>query len=148
MAMVTGEMASEPQANWTLHPTLAQDGLVVGDMPLCRVLLTNDANYPWLVLVPRKPELIEIIDLDHPARQALMTEIALAAEALKRITACDKLNVAALGNTVAQLHVHVIARFRGDAAGPRPVWGQVPAKAYDDGDSQALIAALRLALGL
>jgi diadenosine tetraphosphate (Ap4A) HIT family hydrolase len=117
-------------------------------MPLCRVLLMNDANYPWLVLAPRRPGLVEIIDLDQQGRQGLMSEIGFAAEALKRFTTCDKLNIAALGNTVAQLHVHVIARFRGDAAGPRPVWGQVPPRAYDDADRAALVAKLRLELGL
>jgi diadenosine tetraphosphate (Ap4A) HIT family hydrolase len=140
-------MATKPQASWSLHPQLAQDCVVVGDLPLCHVLLMNDANYPWLVLVPRRPDLVEIIDLDQQGRQALMSEIALAAEALKRLTACDKLNIAALGNAVAQLHVHVIARFREDAAGPRPVWGQVPPRPYDESGA-ALITTLQRALGL
>ena len=74
------------------------------------MLLANDANYPWLILVPRRPALIEIIDLDENEQVQLLAEIAAAARALKDVTACDKLNIAALGNMVAQLHVHVIAR--------------------------------------
>jgi diadenosine tetraphosphate (Ap4A) HIT family hydrolase len=133
---------------WTLDPRLAQDGVALGDLPLSRVLLMNDANYPWLILVPRRPNLIELIDLDDSGQATLMIEIARAARALKEITACDKLNVAALGNTVRQLHVHVIARRNGDPAGAGPVWGAVPARPYAGGDRARLTGALRDALGL
>ena len=92
-----------------LHPQLARDTVPVGDLPLSRVLLANDANYPWLILVPRRPGLVELIDLEENAQVQLLGEIAAAARALKAITECDKLNIAALGNQVAQLHVHVIA---------------------------------------
>ena len=105
--------------------------------------MTNDALYPWLVLVPRRDGLVEILDLDAEARSRLMEEIALAAGALKGAAPCDKLNVAALGNQVAQLHVHVIARTRGDPAWPRPVWGAVPARPYDGARRDALVAGLR-----
>ena len=104
---------------WTLDPRLAQDSISLGDLPLSRVLLMNDANYPWLILVPRRPNLIELIDLDDAGQMTLMAEVARAARALKEVTTCDKLNVAALGNTVRQLHVHVIARRNGDPAGAR-----------------------------
>jgi diadenosine tetraphosphate (Ap4A) HIT family hydrolase len=133
---------------WTLDPRLAQDSIALGDLPLSRVLLTNDANYPWLVLVPRRPNLVELIDLDDSGQATLMIEIARAARALKDITLCDKLNVAALGNTVRQLHVHVIARRQGDPAGARAVWGAVPAKPYARDERDRLSADLRRALGL
>ena len=115
---------------WSLHPQLAQDTISVGDLPLARVLLANDANYPWLILVPRLPGLVELIDLEENAQVQLLGEISAAARALKKVTACDKLNIAALGNQVAQLHVHVIARRRSDVAWPKPVWGVKPALAY------------------
>lgn len=130
-------------ADWSLHPQLDNDTAPVGDLPLCRVLLTRDANYPWLVLVPRRAGMVEIIDLDEADAARLMTEIAQASLALQAVTGCDKLNVAALGNAVPQLHVHVIARRRNDAAWPRPVWGVAPARPYAARDIDGLIAALR-----
>jgi diadenosine tetraphosphate (Ap4A) HIT family hydrolase len=134
------------ETTWTLHPQLAADTVPVGDLPLSHVLLANDANYPWLILVPRQPALVEIIDLEENALVQLLGEIAAASSALKDLTACDKLNIAALGNVVTQLHVHVIARSRGDAAWPKPVWGASPPKAYDPAMREALIGDLRLAL--
>ena len=136
------------EAAFTLDPRLAQDSLVLGDLPLSRVLLMNDANYPWLILVPRRPELTELIDLDDAGQATLMIEIARAARALKDIVACDKLNVAALGNTVRQLHVHVIARRASDAAGTRPVWGAVPTRPYAEAERARLAGALQSALSL
>jgi diadenosine tetraphosphate (Ap4A) HIT family hydrolase len=109
--------------DFTLDPRLDADTLVLADWPLCRVLLANDSRFPWLILVPRLAGAVEIIDLPETARATLSAEIDRAARALKAVTACDKLNVAALGNMVAQLHVHVIARRRSDAAWPKPVWG-------------------------
>ena len=106
---------------WSLHPQLARDTVLVGDLALARVLAMNDANYPWLVLVPRRAGVVEIIDLDEADRGRLMAEIAQVSAALKRLTTCDKLNVAAIGNIVPQLHVHVVARRTGDAAWPKPV---------------------------
>ena len=133
---------------WTLDPRLAQESVALGDLPLSRVLLVDDANYPWLILVPRRPKLVELIDLDDSGQATLMIEIARASRALKDIIACDKLNVAALGNTVRQLHVHVIARRKDDAAGAQPVWGVVPARRYPAGERERLADALRTALGL
>ena len=130
-------------ADWTLHPQLDKDTAPVGDLPLCRVLLIKDAHYPWLVLVPRRLDTVEIIDLDEVAQAQLMTEITRVSRALREITRCDKLNVAALGNAVPQLHVHIIARRRTDAAWPRPVWGVMPPLPYDPRDMQNLIDALR-----
>jgi diadenosine tetraphosphate (Ap4A) HIT family hydrolase len=131
---------------WSLHPQLAQDTVPVGDLGLARVLLANDANYTWLILVPRRPGLVELIDLPDAAQVQLLGEIAAAARALKAITECDKLNIAALGNQVAQLHVHVIARRHSDAAWPKPVWGAAPPSAYSPTVRDGLIGALRRAL--
>jgi diadenosine tetraphosphate (Ap4A) HIT family hydrolase len=142
-------MIPDPKsAGWALDPLLERDTAAIGDMPLCRVLLINDANYPWLLLVPRRHHTVEIVDLDFIEQAQLMEEIAKASRSLKAITGCDKINVAALGNVVPQLHVHVIARSRGDAAWPKPVWGAVPARAYEDAALDTLRAALRQRLAL
>ena len=122
-----------PEQIWSLHPQLAQDTVPVGDLALSRVLLANDANYPWLILVPRRPGLIELIDLEENEQVQLLGEIAAAARALKSITECEKLNIAALGNQVPQLHVHVIARRHSDAAWPKPVWGAAAARRIHSG---------------
>jgi len=121
---------------------------MVGDLPLSRLLLATDANYPWTILVPRRAGLTEIIDLDAAAQAQLLGEIDGTARALKAITACDKLNIAALGNAVSQLHVHVIARRHGDVAWPKPVWGAASPAAYSDQRRDALLGALRGALGI
>jgi len=135
-------MVSGVTKDWSLHPQLAQDTVPVGDMPLARVLLARDANYPWLILVPRLPGLVELIDLEENAQVQLLGEIAAAARALKTATKCDKLNIAALGNQVPQLHVHVIARRRTDAAWPQPVWGVKPPLAYEEGQQTSLLNSL------
>jgi len=108
---------------WSLHPQLVRDTIELGDLALSRVLIIKDANYPWLLLVPRRPNIVEIIDLDEIEQAQLMVEIARVGRVLKDVTKCDKLNVAALGNAVPQLHVHVIARRKTDKAWPKPVWG-------------------------
>jgi diadenosine tetraphosphate (Ap4A) HIT family hydrolase len=139
-------MVSGTPKVWSLHPQLAQDTVPVGDLALARVLLANDANFPWLILVPRRPGLVELIDLDDAAQVQLLGEVAAAARALKSITECDKLNIAALGNQVAQLHVHVIARRHSDTAWPKPVWGAAAPAAYSPTIRDGLIGALRRAL--
>ncbi|MGH6684583.1 MAG: HIT domain-containing protein [Pseudolabrys sp.] len=131
---------------WSLHPQLAQDTVPVGDLALSRVLLANDANFPWLILVPRKPGLVELIDLEENAQVQLLGEIAAAARVLKSITECEKLNIAALGNQVPQLHIHVVARRHSDAAWPKPVWGQAVPSAYDPKIREGLLGALRRGL--
>ncbi len=141
-------MPPDPTYGFALDPQLARDTFPVGDLPLCRVLLMNDASYPWLILVPRRPGVSEIIDLDDTAQAQLTAEIAQVSRALKAITACDKLNVAAIGNLVAQLHVHVVARNRGDAAWPKPVWGAAAAAAYPGAGAPAWIGELRQRLAL
>ncbi len=141
-------MSSDPAVGWLLHPQLAQDTVRVGDLALCRVLLINDANYPWLLLVPRRPDIGEIMELTAADQSQLMGEIMQVSRVLKAITVCDKLNIAALGNVVPQLHVHVIARSKGDAAWPKPVWGAVPPRAYDQTTQRQLIGLLREQLPL
>ncbi len=128
---------------WELHPQLARDTINIGDLPLSRVLVINDANYPWLLLVPRRIGVSEIIDLDEVEQAQLMTEIARVGRGLKTVTECRKLNIAALGNVVPQLHVHVIARREGDAAWPKPVWGAVPPLDHDKVELDKFISALR-----
>ena len=132
-----------PPADWSLHPQLLKDTLEIGDLPLSRVLVIKDAHYPWLLLVPRWAAAMEIIDLGEVEQAQLMTEITRVSRALKDVTQCDKLNVAALGNAVPQLHVHLIARRTTDAAWPRPVWGVVPPLAHDPQEVQNFIGALR-----
>ncbi|HZL39730.1 MAG TPA: HIT domain-containing protein [Pseudolabrys sp.] len=139
-------MVSGTPMEWSLHPQLAADTVPVGDLALSRALLTNDANFPWLILVPRQPGLVELIDLDENAQVQLLREIATCARVLKSITECEKLNIAALGNQVPQLHVHVIARRHSDAAWPKPVWGAAPPTAYNPTIRDGLIGALRRGL--
>ncbi|ETR78248.1 histidine triad (HIT) protein [Afipia sp. P52-10] len=128
---------------FTLHPQLERDTVNLGDLPLCRVLIIQDANYPWLLLVPRRDGVAEILDLDEVEQAQLMTETTRVARALKEVTQCDKLNIAALGNVVPQLHVHVIARRKTDAAWPRPVWGAVPPLTHDPEELKLFISAIR-----
>lgn len=111
---------------FVLDKRLEGDSVPLAELPLSAVRLMNERSWPWLILVPRRPGLVDLIDLDRDGRAALMEEIARAAEALRALYRPDKLNVAALGNVVPQLHVHVIARFRSDPAWPRPIWNVKP----------------------
>jgi diadenosine tetraphosphate (Ap4A) HIT family hydrolase len=139
--------SSVPQTSavpaWSLDSQLESDTALAGDLPLCRVLVANDANYPWLILVPRRHGVREVIDLTLADRTRLWDEVALAAQALKDETHCDKLNIATLGNVVAQLHVHVIARFKTDAAWPKPIWGAVPLQIYTKSNQDRFISKIR-----
>lgn len=120
------------EQSFTLHPQLAMDTTIVGDWPLCRVLLMNDANYPWLILVPRRNDVREIYQLDEADQLQLMRESSALGSVLMREFAGEKLNIGALGNMVSQLHLHHIVRYSWDLAWPKPVWGQQPAKLYGD----------------
>lgn len=115
---------------FSLDSRLQQDTLVIGDFPLSRLLLSNDSNYPWFILVPRRDDVSELFQLDDKDQLQLWRETTALAETLKDTFAADKLNVATLGNVVSQLHMHVIVRRRDDAAWPAPVWGRHPAKPY------------------
>jgi diadenosine tetraphosphate (Ap4A) HIT family hydrolase len=147
-AMTTTQASASVPSQWELHPQLASDTVPVGDLPLSRVLASRDANYPWLLLVPRRPGATEIIDLNIVDQNELLHEVSQVAHALKSVTACDKLNIAAIGNVVAQLHVHIVARRRTDAVWPRPVWGTVPALAYAPGALERFVVAIRNEIGL
>lgn len=133
-------------SRYELHPQLADDSIPVTEWPLCEVRLMDDANHPWLILIPRVPEAVELIELDANQRTQLSAEIDRAARALKAVFKPDKLNVAALGNLVPQLHVHVIARFHNDIAWPRPVWGAANARPYAPEELVERVRALRAAL--
>ena len=115
---------------FSLDPRLQQDTLAVGDFPLCRLLLMNDAQFPWFILVPRRADVSEVFDLDAADQLALWQETTALATVLKDGFAADKMNVATLGNMVSQLHMHVIVRRQSDVAWPGPVWGRVPALVY------------------
>lgn len=132
--------------DWHLHPQLADDTHPVASMALCELRLMDDGNYPWLVLVPRVMDAVELVDLDADQRHRLTDEIDAAARALRAVFRPYKLNVAALGNLVPQLHVHVIARFQDDPAWPAPVWGRVAAMPYGPEALVGRITALQEAL--
>jgi diadenosine tetraphosphate (Ap4A) HIT family hydrolase len=129
-----------------LHPTLEADTTHIADWGFSRVLLMNDARYPWLILVPRRAGLSEIHDLKHAERMVLVEEINRASIGLKSLTGAKKINTGALGNMVHQFHVHVVARHEGDAAWPGPVWGSGAAVAYEQSVKAALMDNLRAAL--
>jgi len=131
---------------FALDPRLAADTFGVGELTLCRVLLMNDSRFPWLILVPRRDALSEIHELSAEERARLVEEAAFAGERLKALTGAKKINTAALGNMVSQLHVHVIARFEDDAAWPGPVWGVGKAAPYAPEAAAARVAALRALL--
>lgn len=112
-----------PMSNFLLNETLTADTVPVTSWPLCRILLMNDSHYPWLILVPAQPGIKEIHELSLGDQSQLMSELGRASQALFNLLSPDKINIGALGNVVPQLHIHVIARFRGDAAWPEAVWG-------------------------
>ena len=132
---------------FALDPRLIADTHAIGELPLSQLLLMDDARFPWLILVPRIAGARELIDLDERDQQSLLAEINIVGRMLETLLNPNKLNVAALGNVVPQLHVHVIARFTGDAAWPQPVWGRGERLAYAEAELAARIAQLRTALG-
>ncbi len=134
--------------SFALDERLARDTLVVGDRPLCRVLLMNDSRWPWLILVPRREGAVELSDLGAADRALLIEEAASAATFLKAHTRALKINIGALGNIVPQLHLHVVARDVGDPAWPGPVWGHGAAAPYAEAKARALIDASKTELGI
>ncbi|WP_299078182.1 HIT domain-containing protein [uncultured Paraglaciecola sp.] len=135
-------------SHFVLHPQLQQDSELVIELTLCEVRLINDAHYPWLILVPKVADIQDVIDLSEVQQQTLWQESALVSRALKHLFTADKLNIAALGNMVPQLHLHHIVRFKHDISWPKPIWGQVPAKAYIDADKITLINRIRTEIEL
>ena len=128
--------------SWTLHPQLHADTVPVCDLALSQVRAMNDANFPWLILVPRRAGVSEIFDLGAE-QVTLLNEVSLVSHVLKELTQCDKLNVAAIGNVVPQLHIHIVARRKDDALWPKPVWGAVPSRAYNPAVLESFTAAIR-----
>ena len=131
---------------FTLHPQLANDTATLGDLTLCRVLLMNDAQYPWIILVPRRDNLTELYQLNATDRQRYQVESAQLAQQMMTEFSGDKFNVAALGNAVPQLHIHHIVRFKNDAAWPTPVWGVRPVQPYSEQALRTMIQRLRTLL--
>ncbi|MDP4987755.1 MAG: HIT domain-containing protein [Porticoccaceae bacterium] len=131
---------------FALDARLQQDTVCLGDYPLCRLLLMNDAQYPWFILVPRRENVSELFQLDASEQALLWRETTALAEVLKDCFAADKMNVATLGNVVSQLHMHVVVRRRDDVAWPAPVWGRYPAQPYTREQLSVLKARLQLVL--
>ncbi|MGY2964390.1 diadenosine tetraphosphate (Ap4A) HIT family hydrolase [Pseudomonas sp. TE36184] len=130
-------------AVFALDQRLQQDTLTIGDFPLCRLLLSNDSNYPWFILVPRINGISEVFQLSVIDQQKLWNETTTLAQLLSEGFGADKMNIGALGNVVSQLHVHVIVRKRDDMAWPAPVWGKHPARPYTEEQVAAIRARLR-----
>ena len=130
------------ETTFSLHPQLALDSIELADFPLCKLLLCNDSAYPWFILVPKVADISEVYQLDWQQQQQLLNESSLLSELLMQVFAGDKMNVAALGNVVEQLHVHHIVRFKADAQWPKPIWGQQALTPYSDEDVAALKAKL------
>ena len=126
-----------------IHPNLLKDCLPIARMPLSHVLLMEDANYPWFILVPEREDIEEIYQLTRKDQQQLASESASLGEAIMRGFNGDKLNVAALGNVVPQLHIHHIVRYHDDPAWPAPVWGKVAARPYTDDSREQVITVLK-----
>ena len=129
-----------------LDSRLHNDTFFVCDLTLCRVLLMNDKQFPWLILVPMRNNIAEIIDLPEQEQQTLLAESAKVSKVLQQVFTPYKLNVGALGNVVRQLHVHHVARFEHDVAWPKPVWGNQVPVAYDDAEASAILSTLKQAL--
>ena len=129
-----------------LHPQLKKDCFILGRFELCLLLLINDNQYPWFILVPQRENISEIHHLSAAEQQQLMIESSLLASTIEAAFHADKINIAALGNMVPQLHIHHIVRFKNDAAWPKPVWGVHPAKAYSDEERNIVIQHIKAKL--
>jgi len=126
-----------------LNPTLERDSILIGYLPLCQVRLINDRQYPWFILVPQRNGISEIYQLVEEDRSMLMAESCLLSETLHDAFSADKLNIAAIGNKVTQLHYHHIVRFENDACWPEPVWGKLPAIAYSQEELVSILQKVR-----
>ncbi|HEY1096744.1 MAG TPA: HIT family protein, partial [Alphaproteobacteria bacterium] len=131
--------------SFVLDARLETDSHFVIDMELSQVRLSNNAAFPWVILVPKRPDVVEIIDLDDGDQQLLWSEIAMASRIMKRLYQPKKLNVANIGNKVSQLHVHVVARYEDDQAWPGPIWNSGISESYDPQDLQEKLLTLQSA---
>ncbi|MCK5870439.1 HIT family protein [Methylococcaceae bacterium CS1] len=118
--------------SFTLHPTLKKDCIKLGHLELCQVLLMNDSQFPWLILVPERDNITEIHQLPPKDQQQLIYESSYIAEQLANLFHADKMNIAALGSMVPQLHIHHVVRYKTDKVWPAPIWGKLEAIAYTD----------------
>lgn len=132
-----------PHTEFKLHPTLAADTCKIADLPLSALLLSNDSNYPWTILVPRRNDITEIFQLSDGDQLQLLAESSALSRCLQSMLSPDKLNIAAIGNMVSQLHIHHIARYKHDRAWPAPVWGHSNPAAYDEQERDKLLADIR-----
>ena len=130
----------------TLNPQLEKGSIALGEFELCSLLLINDSNYPWFILLPNRENISEIFQLSSTDQQQLMIESSFFSQILEKAFNADKINVAALGNVVPQLHIHHIARYRNDACWPGPVWGAVPSIPYTDNQQRTIIDKLQALL--
>ena len=130
----------------TLNPQLEKGSIALGEFELCSLLLINDSNYPWFILLPNRENISEIFQLSSTDQQQLMIESSFFSKILEKAFNADKINVAALGNVVPQLHIHHIARYRNDACWPDPVWGAVPSIPYTDNQQRTIIDKLQALL--
>jgi len=130
-----------------LHPRLEQDCVPVGRFRLCRLLMMNDSRFPWFILVPELTGVSEIYQLDQPDRQRLTEESSYLAEKLAALYRADKMNIAAIGNLVPQLHIHHVVRYRGDNVWPAPVWGKLAAVPYTEQQVIENLARVKERLG-
>lgn len=134
---------------FSLHSQLAKDTLPIGDLPVCRVLLMNNRHFPWLILVPRRDGMRELFDLAPDDYQTALGEVRQMASLLRELTQAHKINIAALGNQVEQLHIHIIARFTHDKAWPNPVWNSgITAENYTPQQADPMLETLRNSAGL
>ena len=129
-------------SEFELDGRIARDSDLIATLDLCQLRIQNDSRWPWLVMVPQRADMSEIFELSEADQALLSAEVNHVAAALKEITCATKINVGALGNIVRQLHVHVIARFEGDANWPGPIWGYGSAEPYDSEKRQALVNTL------
>jgi len=130
-------------AGFNIHPQLLADCEQLGNLELCSVLLMRDARFPWIILVPRVDGLRDLHDLPATYRERAFIEVEIASNALHNYANTDKINVAALGNMVPQLHIHVIGRREDDAGWPAPVWSAGPAITLEGADLKKRVTALK-----
>ena len=135
-------MTEQTKVEFSLHSQLAKDCFELAELPLCKLLLCNDSAYPWFILVPKVNDITDIYQLDWQQQQQLLNESSLLSELLMQVFSGDKMNVAALGNVVEQLHVHHIVRYKKDASWPKPIWGQQPLTPHTDEELAELKAKL------
>jgi len=133
---------------FTLHPRLKQDCIAIGRFELCRLLMMNDSQYPWFILVPERANLQEIYQLSKADRELLTEESSYLAENLAELYKADKMNIAAIGNRVPQLHIHHVVRYRVDKAWPAPVWGKFAAEPYTDRQIADNLTRIKAQLGM